>query len=47
MDKSKKKERFLISAEAGGEGVRWPWRVSLASRERSGREDEESLLRGK
>ena len=28
-------------------GVRGPWRVSLASGERSGQEDEESHLRGK
>lgn len=36
-----------ICAGASCVGVRGPWRVSLASRERSGQEGEESLLRGK
>ena len=37
----------IFCAGASGVGVRGPWRVSLASGERSGQEDEESLLRGK
>ena len=37
----------IFCAVACGVGVRGPWRVSLTSGERSGQEDEESLLRGK
>ena len=37
----------IFCAGASGAGVRGPWRVSLASGERSGQEGEESLLRGK
>ena len=37
----------IFCALACGVGVRGPWRVSLTSGERSGQEDEESLLRGK